>query len=75
VYGAVPEPDRCAAAASSSLEAVSWLGSRLVLEGRAPQRGTLLVSPAVGGHVELAPNLRITADFGPLGTLELRTAG
>jgi 2-oxopent-4-enoate/cis-2-oxohex-4-enoate hydratase len=56
-----------------ALEAVSWLGGRLLEKSVAPGPGTLLVSHAIGTPVELAPGVRLSAHFSGLGTVELRS--
>jgi 2-keto-4-pentenoate hydratase len=70
----VPESVETPARARSrvpALEAVSWLGGRLVEKSLAPGPGTLLVSQAIGTAVELAPGMRLIAHFSGLGTVRL----
>ena len=54
-----------------ALEAVSWLGGRLVGRSLTPGPGTLLVSQALGAAVELAAGVRLIAHFSGLGTVKL----
>jgi 2-oxopent-4-enoate/cis-2-oxohex-4-enoate hydratase len=74
VDGPVPEAVETPARTRSrvpALEAVSWLGGRLVEKSVAPGPGTLLVSQAIGTPVELAPGVRLIAHFSGLGTVRL----
>jgi 2-keto-4-pentenoate hydratase len=74
VDGPVPEAVETPARARPRvpvLEAVSWLGGRLVEKSVAPGPGTLLVSQAIGTPVELVPGVRLSANFSGLGTVEL----
>jgi 2-oxopent-4-enoate/cis-2-oxohex-4-enoate hydratase len=57
-----------------TLEAVSWLGGRLVSRSHAPGPGALLVSQALGAAVDLRPDVRLIAHFSGLGTVKLNTA-
>jgi 2-oxopent-4-enoate/cis-2-oxohex-4-enoate hydratase len=54
-----------------ALEAVSWLGGRLVGRSLTPGPGTLLVSQALGAAVELSAGVRLIAHFSGLGTVKL----
>jgi 2-keto-4-pentenoate hydratase len=53
------------------LEAVSWLGGRLVAKSLTPGPGTLLVSHAIGSAIDIAPGVRVIAHFSGLGTVQL----
>ena len=74
VDGPVPEAVESPARARwrvPALEAVSWLGGRLVEKSLTPGAGTLLVSQTIGTPVELAPGVRVIAHFSGLGTVRL----
>jgi 2-keto-4-pentenoate hydratase len=55
------------------IEAVSWLGGRLVAKSLTPGPGTLLVSHPIGGAIDLGPGVRVIAHFTGLGTVQLDT--
>jgi 2-keto-4-pentenoate hydratase len=79
VDGAAPDPIGPSVLGRSrvaALEAVSWLGGRMVERSVVPGAGTLLVSQAIGTTVELLPGVRLIAHFSGIGTLRLEaTAG
>jgi 2-keto-4-pentenoate hydratase len=57
------------------LEAATWLANQLLRAGNRAERGTLLVSPVAGGPVELLPDLRVTAQFRGIGSVEAQAVG
>ena len=58
----------------SPVRATLWLANRVIDEAGELEPGALLVSSACCAAVELGPQIRVRADFGTLGQLELETA-
>jgi 2-keto-4-pentenoate hydratase len=58
-----------------TLDAATWLANQLLRAPNRTARGTHLISPVAGGPVELAPGVRVAADFRGIGGLELETVG